>query len=123
MAKVKVFAYEGYVGIDASPDCEGIVAHPGNGNLGVVTEADKVEFSAEAVEALKRVRKSNDDLGDVDVFQAGNKVIFAWLGGYKRAFKPEDIEGSNTYDASLIKATEGIEPTDEFKTFIIGLEK
>lgn len=119
--KIQVFAYKGYVGISASPDCEGIVAHPGNGNLGVVSEADKVEFSSEAVEALRQVKKSDDDLGDVDIFQADDEVIFAWLGGYKKAFKPEHIEGSNSYDASLIKATEGVEVPQDFKEFIDNL--
>lgn len=121
MTKVNVFVYNGYVGIDANPDAEGIVAHPGNGSLGVVTEADKVQFSAEAVEALKRIRKSHDDLGDVDIFQAGDKVILGWLGGYKRAFKPEEVEGSSSYDASLIKATEGVEVPQEFKDFVDSL--
>lgn len=44
MSKVKVFAYKGFVGISADENSEGIIAHPGNGNLGVEIEKEFMEF-------------------------------------------------------------------------------
>lgn len=117
--KVNVFAYRGVIGILASPECEGIVAHPGNGNLGVVCDADKVEISSEAIELLKTIPKGSDSLGSIDIFGDSNgKVVFAWLGGYMRAILPEKEVASRDYDPSLLKATENVEVPQTFKDFV-----
>lgn len=113
--KTKVFAHRGIIGIDSSPEAN-LVAHPGGGNIGCVADATEVEISAEALTALKKVKRSHDDIGDVDVFKAGDgKVIFAWLGGYRRIVDPSRAEGSRTYDPSMLTATEGIEAPEDFK--------
>ena len=119
MGKVKVFAYKGFVGISADENSEGIIAHPGNGNLGVVCDSKGVEISEEALELLNRVDRGHDSLGEVDVFKANDGVIvFSWLGGYKKAFRPEEIEGSRDTNMGLLTSTPGVEVEKEFMEFI-----
>lgn len=119
--RTAIFAYKGYVGIKSHPSSEGIVAKPGDGNLGVVMESTGVDVSPEALDLLKKVKRSHDDLGEFDVFKAGDKIIVGWLGGYLRAFKPEDIEGSSTYQPSLLNPVEGVTTPQEFIDFIDNL--
>jgi hypothetical protein len=120
--KTKIFAYKGYVGIQSAPDAEGMIAKPEGGNFGVVVDADKAEISTEALELLKKVKRGRSSLGDIDVFQADDKmVILGWIGGYLNAFKPSDVEGSREYKPELLKATEGVEIPVEFKTYIDSL--
>ena len=119
--RTKIFCYNGIIGILSGPDSEGLVAKPEGGNLGCVLESTGVDISHDALELLKKVRRGHDDLGEVDIFSAGEKVIVGWLGGYMKAFRPEDIEGSSSYNASLLKATEGVETPQEFKDFVDSL--
>lgn len=116
--KVTVFAYKGIIGIQSSPECEGIIAHPVGNNLGVVCEANKVLFSPEAIELLKSIKKGRDSLGDIDIFQSNQGPMFSWLGGYLRSVIPSQSEGSNTYDPSLITASEGIEVPSNFIDYV-----
>ena len=117
---INVFYYKGIIGIDCDPNSEGIIAKPGNGNLGVVCKADKVRFSKDAVDALKRVKRSHDAIGDVDIFSSNEGPIFSWLGGYRRMIKPDLVEGSRDYDASLITATDDVEIPEDFKAAVDG---
>jgi hypothetical protein len=121
--KTNVFAYKGFIGIESSPEAEGLMNDPTHPReLGFILDAAHVNFSPEAVEELKKVKKSGDDLGEIDIFEASEgRVIFGWLGGPLKAFKPELIEGSKSYDASLIKASEKpVAIPVEFKEFIDG---
>ncbi len=115
--KVTVFAYKGIIGIKSSHDCEGIIAHPVGSNLGVVCEADKVLFSPEAVELLKTIKKGNGSIGDIDIFQSDTGPVFCWLGSYLKVIIPSEVEGSRTYDPSLINSSEGIEVPENFIKF------
>ncbi len=122
MTKTKIFAYKGYVGIQSTPDAEGMIAKPEGGNFGCVVDADKAEISTEALELLKKVKRGRSSLGDIDVFQADDKmIILGWIGGYLNAFKPSDVEGSREYKPELLKATEDVEIPVEFKTYIDSL--
>jgi hypothetical protein len=117
--KTKVFIFRDYIGIESSPECEGIMAHPAAGSLGVVCYANSVEFSPEAVELLKTIKKSDDDLGDVNIFQTlDNTIIFSWMGGYKRLVDPSNSQFSRSCDTSLLVPTEGVEPSDGFKKVV-----
>ncbi len=119
--RTKIFAYKGYVGILSGPDAEHMVAKPGNGNLGCVFKAQGVDVSPEALTLLKSVGRGSGGLGEVDIFQAGDKVIIGWLGGYLKAFKPSEIEMSRDYNPGLLSSTEGVEVPEEFKKFIDGI--
>ena len=105
----KVYAHRGYVGIHSALDVEGLLNDPTQeGQIGFVLDAQHVQIQPEALDILKKVERSRDDIGDVDVFKADNgTVVFAFMGGPLRLITPESV-GSNTYDASLLNATEGV---------------
>ena len=105
--RTKVFAYKGVIGIESSVDAEGLLNKPlESGQLGFVLNSKCVDISKEALELLKKVKPSGDDIGDVDIFKADdNRIIFCWLGRNKKEFKPEDATGSSEYNPSLIKKT------------------
>ena len=118
--KTQVFSHKGIIGIQSDYKAEGLINDPTQpGQLGFVVDADQVEIQPEALELLKKVKRSGDDIGDVDVFSAdGGKVVFAWLGGPMRAMDPNEVEGSSTYDAGLLKSTEGVTPPQDFIDFV-----
>jgi len=116
--RTKIFAYKGIVGIQSGPDAENMVAKPENGNLGCVLEAQGIDISPEALELLKSIPRGRDGLGEVDVFQAGDKIIFGWLGGYMKAILPEQCETSRDYNPSLLNSTEGVEAPEDFRKFV-----
>lgn len=116
---VNVFCYKGIVGIQANPESPALIAKPEGGSFGCVCDASQVNFSQEAIDALKTIKNGHDDLGDVDVFKAGDdKVIFGWMGGYMRVVKPEDSEGSRDCDFGLLKASENVEIPQSFIDFV-----
>lgn len=121
--KTTVFAHRGIVGIESDLKSEGLLNNPAQpGQLGFVLDASTVRFSPEAVEELKKVKRSHDDLGEVDIFQTDDKrVIFGWLGGIRKAFKASDIEGSSSYDASLITSSADVETPQDFIDFVDGM--
>ena len=76
--------------------------------IGLVLNMDKCEFNQEAIDILLHVKKSGDDIGDVDFFRAGEKNICSWIGGPIILLSSE-AKGSSTYDYDLIKS---IVPTE-----------
>lgn len=114
----KVFIYKGIVGIQSEETSDAIITKPGGGSLGCVCDADKVKISKEALEALKKIPQGNDGLGEIDVFKSGDKTIFGWLGGYIKAFNPNNIETSRDYDPNLLKSSEDVEIPKEFMEFV-----
>ena len=119
--KTTVFQHKGMIGILSSPDAEGFIAKPGNGNLGCVVDASQVEISKDALDLLKTIPRGHDGLGEIESFKAGDKNVFGWLGGYMKAFRPADIETSRDYNPSILTATEGVEVPKEFKDFVDSL--
>ena len=119
MSRTKVFAYKGVVGIQSSPECE-LIARPGGGSLGCVADASTVDFSQEAIDIMKQVKKNGDVIGDIDVFKANDGiVVFGWFGGYLKVVRPIDSEAARGTDLSLLTAaTEPIEVPQEFKNFV-----
>jgi hypothetical protein len=114
-----VFAYKGVVGIVSDVKAEGLLNSPGKpGQLGFVADASFVDVSAEALELLKTVPKSSDDLGEVDVYDAQGKIIFSWLGGPWKLFRPADISSSSIYEPTLLKACEGVVVPQDFIAFV-----
>lgn len=117
--RTSIFAYKGIIGILSSPEAEGLIAKPGNGNLGCVLDASKIDISIEALELLKTIRRGRGGLGEIDIFKAGDtKVIFGWLGGYMKLFKPSEIETSRDYDPSLLVSSEDVIIPEDFKKVV-----
>lgn len=73
-----------------NPGCFGQVVHDTAQHLGV---------SQEALALLQQVQRGTDDLGDVDWFRTSDgKASFGWIGGPYALKKPEDCEGSSSYE-------------------------
>lgn len=120
--RTKIFQYKGILGIESSFDTEGLINNPkAPGQLGFVLDASFVDISKEALEVLKKIPKSGDDIGDVDVFKSNKGVVFAWLGGPLRLINPSSATGSNSYNPSLLESVSKIvenEPPIEFKKVV-----
>lgn len=117
--RTKVFVHRGFIGIQSDYNAEGLLNDPSKpGQLGFVVDADFCDFQPEAIELLKKVPKSRDDIGDVDVFKAGEKVIFAWLGhSHKILDLDREISGSSNYNPRLLKPT-NFDTPKSFKQYI-----
>lgn len=106
---IQVFGYKGIIGIDATQH-ESFVNDPyAPGQLGFVALLADCQFNAEAKELLSKVKRSNDDIGEVDFFNSTSGDIFAWLGGPIRAIDVNQIDGSNSYSYELVNAIEPVE--------------
>jgi hypothetical protein len=122
--RTKVFAYKGIVGIESSYNAKGLINDPSQpGQLGFVVDANFVDISKEALDILKTIKRSLDDMSDIDIFKSKDAVCFCWVGGAKTAIDPERHTGSNSYNAYLITKTCEIEVPEDFKTFIDGCGK
>ena len=121
--EITIFAYKGFVGIMSDLDSDGMIAKPGNGNLGCVCDASKVKISQDAIELLKTVPKGIDDIGDIDVFKADdNRIIISWFGGYLKVIDPKSsVAARNTNIYLLTPATDEVEVPENFKQFIDSL--
>ena len=102
--RTRVFAYKNFLGVQSSFTSIGLLNKPGEpGQLGFVMDAKEVFFSLEAIELLKKVKRSRDAIGDVDVFQSDSRVVFAFLGGPLCMYDATQIEGSRSHDAGLLE--------------------
>ena len=119
--KTKVFIYKGVIGIQSSPAATGIITKAGLGNLGCVFDAAHIEISEEALIALKSLPKEKGTFGEIEVFKSGDKVVFGWLGGYRRAFIPSKMGTSINYNPSLLKSHKDIEIPKDFKDYVDSL--
>lgn len=134
----KIFAYKGYIGINGWADnCpEGIgeneeitekhltsavINNPlEQGQLGFVCKANECKFSQEAIDLLKQIKPSNDDIGDVDIFNSDEGPMFCWLGGPMRVLSLEH-EGSKNYNPSLLPEASEVEVPESFKNYVDSL--
>ncbi|MDD5650621.1 MAG: hypothetical protein PHF86_09430 [Candidatus Nanoarchaeia archaeon] len=65
--RTQIFAHKGWIGIKSNVNAEGLLNKPlDKGQLGFVVNADFVDISPDALELLKQVPLSGDDLGEVD---------------------------------------------------------
>lgn len=125
---ITVFAYKGYIGIDSISTDDGIMAPFGNGNIGVVADAEKVRISSYAMALLKTIKRGGDCIGNVDAFKCNDGVIvFSWFGQHRRIVNPIEAVGSRDYNPSLLKTYEGeIEISNDFicavEDILIGKE-
>ena len=125
--RTKIFAYKGFIGIKSFLTAPGLINDPRKpGQLGFVIDARFVDVSPEALKLLKKIPKSGDDIGDVDVFKSEKfPVVISWLGGCLKMLKPGDgSSGSINYDPSLITPCKGVEIDPTFITAVdVCLEK
>lgn len=120
--RTKVFAHKGVIGIQSDVNAEGLLNKPlENGQLGFVIDAKFVDISQDALILLKEIKRSCDDIGDVDIYKSGDKVIFSWLGGPLKGFRPSEVSGSNSYDASVVSAINGVETPEDFMAYVNAL--
>jgi len=114
--RTKVFAHKGIVGIMSSYDADGLINNPEEkGQLGFVVNASYVDISPDALDLIKKIKKSGDDIGEVDVYMAGNDdIVFSWLGGQWKMFKPEQITGSSEFDPYLLESSSNVLPDPGF---------
>lgn len=93
-----------------NPSCIGQVIHNTKEHLGI---------SKEALEHLRRIKRSNDTIGEVDYFEASDKTWhFAWLGGPKALVDTKTAEGSTIYkvpDETQYNLVENIIPEEVIK--------
>lgn len=121
--KVKIGVYKNVLVIDADPKPTDFFVPAGGSKIGcVLMHTDKhLGISKEALEWLKKVPKSHDDIGDVDCFESVEGWCFSWLGGVKSAKKLKGLTGSRTYSPEkLPHVTIENEVPDEAKKVIDG---
>ena len=74
-----------------------------------VLNADECQFNQEALDILSKVKRGNNDIGDIDLFKTDEgKKIISWLGG-PLALISSQSEGSNLYDYEVIKSIKPVE--------------
>jgi hypothetical protein len=113
--RTQVFTHKGYIGIMSDVKAEGLINNPSQpGQLGFVVDASFVDIQPEALEILKQIKKGRDSLGDIDVFQAGDKVVFSWLGGQLNLLDPKRVSGSRDYNPSTLKSNSEVKPPQDF---------
>lgn len=110
MLKTRVTAHLGMLVIetkDPSKDDDFIPA--GGDKIGCVLKntGTRLGISSEALSLLKTVKKSRDDIGEVDSWRASSITseevcCFSWLGPPCRLVDPKTAEGSRTYDITRI---------------------
>jgi len=95
--KVKVTSHKDYVIIEPLQfNEEKDIFYPiGPGKVGSVLIGTKeyLGMSEEAVENLKRVKKSHDAIGDVQTFKSDKGDCFSWMGGIYGLFNVTKAEG------------------------------
>lgn len=118
--RTQVFTYKGILGVQTSLKAEGLLNDPKDkSQLGWVFNAKHIDIQPEALQVLKRIKRDSGDLGEIDIFETENRdVIFAWVGGKKRIFDPDNITGSSTYDPDLIKRTVAFKTPKDFVKYV-----
>ena len=97
--RVKITLYKEILCIETiKPDEDKYFVPVGNGRIGcVLIGTDKrLGISKEALEWLKEIPKSHDDIGDVDCWISVRGWCFGWLGGLC-SIKNKGITGSRSY--------------------------
>jgi hypothetical protein len=95
--KVRVTAHKDWIIIEPLQfDEQKDVFYPvGNGRVGSVLIGTKeyLGMSEEAVKNLKKVKKSHDDIGEVQTFKSVKGDCFSWMGGIRGLFNVTTAEG------------------------------
>lgn len=99
--KVKITAYKGILCIETqAPFDKDDTFLPNNeGRIGclVMGTKENLGVSQEALDLLKTIRQSRDDIGDVMWWGIKGKFYFGWLGSPLSLKDPKRIEGDRRY--------------------------
>jgi hypothetical protein len=124
--RTQVFEHKGIIGIKSDFKAERLLNDPSQPNqIGFVVDAKFVDISPGALEILKTIPKSGDDIGDVDVFETvDNMIVFCWIGGQLKVINPKsNISGSSTYSPHLLIANDNVVTDPEFIIFIFFVKE
>lgn len=118
--RTKIFEYKGYIGIQSSVNAEGLLNDPmKKGQLGFVLDADYVDIQPEALELLKQIKVTGDDVSDINVYTSNdNKRVIAWLGGPLIVLHPLKSEASNGYEINILTSCTDVTPSESFIKYI-----
>ncbi len=115
--KVKVTAYKGLIIISPvtieKEDDFIPVTEPGHVGSVLSDTERRLGVSEEAWALLKTIPKSHDDIGEVDVWMAGVKGCFGWLGSLYRVIDPTKCDTSRTGIEDIPHVTIPNEPPSE----------
>lgn len=75
----------------------------------VILGTEHVGVSKEAYDFLSKLKPGHDDLGELDIFQAGDKYVFGTLGGNCVLFNVADVETSRQWKLPPIERFQLIE--------------
>lgn len=118
--RTQVFAYKGHIGILSDPKAEGLLNEPLKpGQLGFVVKASCVDISPEALDLLKKVPGSSDDIGEVDAHKSNDgDAVFSWLGGPRKTFMPDQVTASNDYHPELLMTSPIVTIPEDFIKYV-----
>lgn len=126
--KTKIFMYKGWIGVQSSPDSDGLIAKPGGGNLGVVIRTDACEITPEAKKVFKDCRREGGSFAPFMLTKhegqatgAHGRSSFGWLGGYLNAAPISEVKIGRDCDKEALSdmvEVENMEIPEDFKTFI-----
>jgi hypothetical protein len=121
--KAKVTAYKNFIIIEPLQFEEDENLIPaGEGRLGTVLINTKkyLGMSKEAVQTLKKLKKSHDDVGDIMLWKTRKGDCFAWFGNMYGLFNIETAEG----DKNGFVAIDHVEiPNDVPKNALEAIKK
>jgi hypothetical protein len=104
--KTRILGHKGWIVVDTADLTQDEDFIPAGGSrIGCVlaNTKERLGISDEALELLKKIPKSHDDIGDVDCFKSGDKWIFGWLGPARRLISTVGTSGSSSYDINALE--------------------
>ena len=120
--RTQVFVYKGVLGIKSAVDADGLLNKPmDKGQLGFVVDAAHVDIQQEAIDWMRELPRTGDDIGAVDSFQSDNgPVVFSWLGGPMTSITKEEGDAPSSTDFGVLTASPDVEVPEDFKNYIDG---
>lgn len=119
MKLTRIFAHNGRVGIEAGDKFINDPTQPGQ--LGCIVDLKYVVISREALDVLKKVKKSHDAIGDVMCWQCDDGMqCFGWMGGMKYLLHT-NADADRDYNPSLLESR--VQQVDAPEDFIKVLKK
>lgn len=126
--KTRIFAYKDWIGVESSEKCDGIIAKPGGGNIGVVVNTEFCEITPEAKRVFQGAHREGGSFAPFALTThsdphnpAHGKSSFGWIGGYLNASHFLEVAIGRDCDLSAlddITVVETLEIPEEFKEFV-----